>query len=250
MRAGHTYHWWLEFLRLEEGASSPQRSISGPFSFTLEGGSAVAPTPEVPEVEPTAPQSTKTFRSAATLPSVARYAGERSIKHTRLTSVIYRTMKALGAPRTLAVGCWSEFDFGAVAVSADFLTHEGDVELAGFWLGRQPRWLHLAPRVCSSIQELLDTRRPSAKRAFGLTVALHETIHAYGIGNEAQTNCFAVQLVPVAARYVGLSPTAAGYLRKLAINITRRTAPAGYWNPDRCRDGGPWDLLPRTPNLR
>jgi hypothetical protein len=194
--------------------------------------------------------STKTWRSAPTLPTRNRYTGQRSIKHARLTDVIYDTMKALGLPRVLAIGCWTEPDFAAVARSADFDVHDGEISVAGFWLGRQPRWLHLAPQVCRSIQELFDTRRPTARRAFGLTVALHETLHAYGVSNEAQTNCFAVQLVPFAAQRAGLTGRSADYLRTLAINSTRRTAPSGYWDGDRCRDGGDWDLLPKLANLR
>jgi len=261
LRPGRTYYWWLDYRRLEDGAASSQRTISGPFSFTL----AQRPTPAAPPpaatppaakprtnvpATPTVRQSTKTYASAATLPAARRYSGTRSVKHQTLTDVIYGTMKALGAPRTLAVGCWSDFDFAAVARSANFSTRDGDIHLAGFWLGRQPRWLHLAPSVCHAVQQLLDTRRPSAKRAFGLTVALHETLHAYGIADEAQTNCFAVQLVPLAASRLGMRPTSGDHLRRLAIAVTRRSAPPGYWNAGRCRDNGPWDLFPKTANLR
>lgn len=251
LRPGRTYHWWLDYRRQEDGAPAPQRALSGPFAFTLVPAAApvASPEPQAATPVPAVRQSTKTYRSAPTLPSASRYEGDRSIKHAGLTSVIYKTMKALGAPRALAVGCWSEFDFDAVAESAEFVTHDGDVHLAGFWLGWQPRWLHLAPSVCTSIQQLLDTKRPTARRAFGLTVALHETVHAYGIGNEAQTNCYAVQLVPVAASFVGLSEKAGEHLRRLAVDVTRRSAPAGYWDARRCRDGGMWDLLPRRANL-
>ena len=176
-------------------------------------------------------ESTKTWHSAPTLPTRNRYTGDRSIKHQRLTDVVYETMKELGVPRTLAIGCWTEPDFDAVARSADFVVHDGDTSVAGFWLGKQPRWLHLAPDVCEWIQGLLDTRLPNARRAFGLTVALHETLHAYGIVNEAQTNCLAVQLVPFAAHHIGLGPRKSDYLRKLAVNMTRRTAPVRVLGP-------------------
>ena len=267
MKPGRTYYWWLDYRRLEEDSPAPQKRISGPFAFTLEQAPATPPAtapsttpatppatrPTPPAARPTKPTtrvSTKTWRSAATLPTRNRYTGERSIKHQKLTDVIYDTMKALGAPRVLAIGCWTEPDFEAVARSADFVTHDEDSVVAGFWLGRQPRWLHLAPDVCTWIQGLFDTRLPTARRAFGLTVALHETLHAYGIANEAQTNCFAVQLAPVAAHYLGLNRKRGDYLARLALNITRRTAPPGYWNHGRCRDGGDWDLLPRHVNLR
>jgi hypothetical protein len=250
---GRTYYWWLTYSRLEDGAAVPQGVVSGPFAFALAEAPASPPAPSsppAPATRPAASVSTKTYASAATLPTRDRYTGRLSIKHARLTDVIYRTMKALDAPRVLAVGCWSEFDFGAVAASADFVTHDDRTTLAGFWLGRQPRWLHLAPAVCTWVQGLLDTKLPTARRAFGLTVALHETVHAYGFSNEAQTNCYAVQLVPVAARFVGLTSARGEQLGRLALASTRGSAPPGYWDARRCRDGGAWDLAPGAANLR
>lgn len=255
MKPGRTYYWWLDYRRLEAGSTVPQRTISGPFAFTLVEASATPPaTPPAtrPVTRPAVPApgvSTKTWRSAATLPTRNRYTGRVSIKHQRLTRIVYETTKALGLPKVLAIGCWTEPDYEAVARSADFAVRDEDTSVAGFWLGRQPRWLHLAPTVCRGIQALLDTKQPTGRRAFGLTVALHEALHAYGIANDAMTNCFAVQLVPPAGRYAGLSAAKAGYLRKLAINITRRTAPPEYWNAGRCRDGGQWDLVPGVANL-
>ncbi len=266
MKPGRTYYWWLDYRRREEGATSSQKTISGPFAFRLEQAPATQPatppaspatppatpraTPATRPTKPTARASTKTWQSAPTLPTRNRYTGERSIKHQRLTDVVYKTMKEVAVPRTLAIGCWTEPDFDAVARSADFVVHDDDTFIAGFWLGKQPRWLHLAPDVCTSIQGLLDTRQPTGRRAFGLTVALHETLHAYGFDNEAQTNCYAVQLVPFAARHIGLGPRRVDQLGRLAVNVTRNTAPPAYWNHNRCRDGGEWDLQPKTVNLR
>jgi hypothetical protein len=199
---------------------------------------------------PATPASTKTFRSAATLPSLQRYTGARSIKHVRLSRVLYRTLKLVGVPRLLAVACWTPADFDGVAKSASVSTSRpDDSELVGFWLRRQPRWLHLSPDACVQLEALYATRQPTGARAFALTTMLHESIHAYGIGNEAMTNCFAVQLVPIAAVEMGFTPAKASYLGRLAIRKTRSSAPRGYWNAFRCRDGGPWDLLPRSKNL-
>jgi hypothetical protein len=122
-------------------------------------------------------------------------------------------------------------------------------ELLGFWLGRQPRWLHLAPGICTDVQALLTTRRANARRGAALSTVIHETLHAYGVRNEAQTNCFAVQLVPVFAWNHGLAVRQADYLGTLARNYTRRYAPTGYWNASRCRDGGAWDLFPGSRSL-
>jgi hypothetical protein len=78
---------------------------------------------------------------------------------------------------------------------------------------------------------------------------IHETLHAYGVINEAQTNCFAVQLVPVFGRNLGLGVKRANYLGTLARNYVRKYSPPGYWNAGRCRDGSAWDLFPGTSNL-
>jgi hypothetical protein len=158
-------------------------------------------------------------------------------------------MNQLGLPRQLAFACRNRADWISVLAAEGAEPERGLTTLLGFWLGRQPRWLHLAPEVCTDVQGLLATKRPNARRAGALSTVIHETLHAYGIANEAQTNCFAVQLVPVFGINLGMSPTRAGYLGTLARNYVRKWAPQGYWNGARCRDGGAWDLLP-GPNLR
>ena len=99
------------------------------------------------------------------------------------------------------------------------------------------------------MQGLLSSKQPNARRAGALSTVIHETLHAYGVVNEAETNCVAVQLVPLFGRNLGLSVKRADYLGTLARNYVRKYAPRGYWNGARCRDGGPWDLLPSTRNL-
>jgi hypothetical protein len=255
MKPGRTYYWWLDFRRREEGANSPEDRISGPFSFSLAQAAAPAPPPveeptyeDPPYEDPHDSASTKTVASAATLPSLARFDGSRSIKHTTLTQLVYRTMRQLGLPRQLAFACWNRTDWLSV-VQAGGMEPEAGSQLLGFWLGRQPRWLHLAPGVCTDVQALLSTRRPNARRAGALTTVIHETLHAYGVRNEAQTNCWAVQLVPVFGRNLGLNATQVSYLGTLARSYTRMYAPAGYWSYANCRDGAGWDLFPSSRNL-
>jgi hypothetical protein len=78
--------------------------------------------------------------------------------------------------------------------------------------------------------------------AFGLVVALHEAAHAYGVGNEAKADCYAVQLVPLAARALGIGRARADRLGRVAVTHVRETAPEGYWDGSRCKPGGAWDL--------
>ena len=90
---------------------------------------------------------------------------------------------------------------------------------------------------------LLDTRKVNARRAFAVVTVIHESLHAYGVLNEAEANCYAVQYVRYFGRGMGLTQTRADYLEKLALNFTRRTAPRRYWNHLKCREGGAWDIF-------
>jgi len=93
------------------------------------------------------------------------------------------------------------------------------------------------------VQGLLSTKLPNARRAGAVATVIHETLHAYGVRNEAQTNCFAVQLVPAFGAALGLGTSRAAYMGTLARNYVRSRSPAGYWNASSCRDGGAWDLF-------
>jgi hypothetical protein len=192
-----------------------------------------------------------TMASAARLPSRSRFTGARSIKDTRLTSLVARTMRSAGyRPRTLAVACWTSRDFDAVLAAVGRPTEIGWSSTLGVWFPAQPHWLHLGREVCADAQRLLDTKAASGRNASGLAVVLHEALHAYGIRNEAEANCLAVQLTPTAARFAGLPRARARYLGSLALHYVRATAPQRYWNASRCRDGGAWDREPGRVNLR
>jgi hypothetical protein len=254
LQPGRTYYWWLAFRRQDPGGPAPTDRVSGPFSFSLVAQATPPPAPAPPPVKdpPVGPHtsvSTKTFAAAATLPGSAVFNGRRSVKHTTLTRLVYRTMKQLGVPRQLAFACWNRSDWLSVLAAEGAEPEHGNTQLLGFWLGRQPRWLHLAPGICTDVQGLLTTRQPNARRAGALATAIHETLHAYGVINEAQTNCFAVQLVPVFGSNLGLGAKRAGYLGTLARNYVRKYSPPGYWNGARCHDDGAWDLFPSARNL-
>jgi hypothetical protein len=186
--------------------------------------------------------------TAARIPTANHFDGFRSIKHAPLTNALYATMKEeTGKPQLLAVACWSPTDWPSV--SGDDAPSKSGVMVMGFWKGDQPRWLHLSFTACDEIQQVIDGEPLTGARASGLVVAAHETLHAYGVHNEAQTNCYAVQITPVFAKKLGVDPSKIGHLTKLARNYTRLTAPSGYWNAYNCRDGGRWDLEPGINNL-
>lgn len=138
------------------------------------------------------------------------------------------------------------------ARSAGGLDEPGFVT-AGFWRADQPRWLHVSPKRCSDLQALIDTRQPNGQRAFALTTILHERIHAQDLSrrySEAQTNCYAVQLVRSFARELSFTPSKALRLETLAVRKTRAVSPRPlYWHSGLCRDGESWDLVPEFDNL-
>jgi hypothetical protein len=219
-------------------APRPASSSYGPHLLTVDFPLAWSP-PVLAVGTVAGDQSPRSIAAAPTLPARARFTGVRSIKNTRLTQLVYKTLKGVvGKPRLLAVGCWTTNDFEAVSGGS---VAGGNVTLA-FWSSRQPRWLHISGDACDDFQRLLDTGTPNGRRASSVVTALHEATHAYGIGDEAQANCYAVQLVPLAGRKLGMSETQAAYLGRLGLNYTRRTAPRAYWDATDCRNGGTWDL--------
>jgi hypothetical protein len=194
-----------------------------------------------PPSPPPPPRKPMTVRDAPRLPSRPRYAHD-SIKHTQLAKHVYSTIKVVGGSRRLSVICWSTFDWPSVLESMGAPPPGGRVVIGGFWWPGQPRLLHLAPKVCADVQGLLSTKAINGQRAHAVAVALHETSHAYGIRNEAQANCYAVQLVYWFARTLRLPPAKALRMESLAVRGVRARSPRNYWDADRCRDGGSWDL--------
>lgn len=237
---------------LTTGAKDADLAPNGPpsFRYVLTGQTPATPPAGTPGPARTS-GSTAHKESAARLPSRTRYDGTRSIKNTTLGRAIYRTMKeTVSRPRLLAIACWTSDDFASVLAAEGIAQDTGGAHTVGVWFGRQPRWLHLADEICVQIQRLVDSGAANGQRAGALVVAMHETLHAYGIHDEAQTNCYAVQLAPAAAGYLGVPKARIPYLGSLGLRFTRRYAPDGYWDDERCRDGGAWDLFSDRRNLR
>jgi len=209
------------------------------YTYTLTQGPAQPPPP--PPVRP------KTFQDASGLPQRIKFVGT-SIKHVRLGEKMYQASKRLGVPRVVSVACWSKTDWTPVLKSAGGLGEPGTVT-AGFFRRDQPRWLHIAPKQCADVQALISTRAINGQRAYALATVLHERVHAQGVSNEAQTNCYGVQLVFEFARELNFVLTKALRLEQLAVRKSRAVAPRGYWDPARCRDGGAWDIFPEFRNL-
>jgi hypothetical protein len=225
--AGRTYYWWAV---VEAGDG---QLTYGPWTLTV----AASPSGGTGTTAPT-----RTRFAAPNLPSVSRWVGA-SAKQTRLTTAVYQYSKWLGFPRRVAVACWSDRDWPTVTEMAE---HHN---LLGFWAPTQPRWLHLSPRVCRAMETLLTNRPhyPNAIIANALDTVAHEMIHAMGIGNEAKTECLAMQTADVVGWYLGVRGQ---YLRGLSrlFLAANKQRPPQYRDAYRCREGGPWDLDPGHPS--
>ena len=224
---GDTYYWWAV---IEAGGGS---WTYGPWRITIgsrpAGGSGGA-----------APARTRF--AAPNLPTVRRWKGA-STKHQRLTQAVYQYSKSVGYPRRVAVACWSDRDWPTVSESAN--PHL----LYGFWSRLQPRWLHLAPRICRAMETLLTSRPvyPNVITANALSTVAHEMLHAMGIRNEAMTECFAMQTGDVLGWHLGIRGQ---YLRGLSrlFLAANRALPPRYRDAARCREDGAWDLAPGEPS--
>jgi hypothetical protein len=194
------------------------------------------------------PPPPKSLEDAPTLQKRERYASA-SIRHGRLAWAVYETMKVAGGGRQLQVACWSKTDWPSVVAGMGGTTSTKRTVLVGFWHPTQPRFLHLSPKACADVQALIATRKSNGQRAAAAAVALHETAHMYGVRNESQANCYGVQLVYYLARELRFPRAAALRLERLAVRKIRASAPRGYWDTTRCRDGGEWDLDDATRNL-
>jgi len=156
-------------------------------------------------------------------------------------------MKRLGAPRVVAVACWSRADWSSVLESVG---NDSRDRIDGFWLRAQPRWLHLSPKQCTDVQGLMSDRQPNGQRAYALSTVLHERIHAQGVFSEAQAECYANQLVYEFARELNFVYTKALRLMQLAVRKSNAAfSGTKYRDPVRCRDEGAWDLYPAFRSL-
>jgi hypothetical protein len=152
------------------------------------------------------------------------------------------------ARKRIEARCWSASDWSAL--TREIAAAGGEsvrVDFAGFaWIAGSS--INLAPRVCRPLRQLEN--RPDDRRyrqhplewARAVSLVAHEAEHAFGIENEAETECYAIQRTADAAESIGVPSDLA---RRFARAIWARydEEPAGYSSSE-CRDGGAFDLLP------
>jgi hypothetical protein len=168
------------------------------------------------------------------------------VKQTRLSQAAYALSKVIGAPKSIAVACWSTLDWRSIAGE----NPESRYSILGFWDPSMPHWLELSPGICNTLETLTYKRPKFANRftANAVDTLTHEMIHALGIHNEALTECFSMQLLWLTARSLGVPLPYAQTLSKLSLENYGFHPPA-YVNRSACRENGAWDLFTGRPSL-
>jgi hypothetical protein len=117
---------------------------------------------------------------------------------------------------------------------------------------------HLSAATCESLERIWRADEPPSfaclrtlcetetlELVAGLVTLAHESWHLRGVTNEAQTQCYALQTVELAALRLGVLPPDA---RAVAEFIVRHDAglPEGEYHSHECAPGGAYDLYPGT----
>jgi hypothetical protein len=163
------------------------------------------------------------------------------------TNTDYSRVASRLAHKHVAAHCWSFADWRSLNDEVLALWHHG-VDFAEGFANIGADSIELNPYVCTTLALLQVQAYDNDYRTYALAYAdavdtlAHEATHARGVSDEAQTECYAIQLVPRTASLLGLSP-AVGRLFANALWRDYPHEPRGYGTP-RCRNGGPLDLRP------
>jgi hypothetical protein len=199
------------------------------------------------------PKRTRTMFDAPSLHPAARYTG-KSIRQTRLSAASYKLSKVIRLPKTVDVACWSVADWRTV--SGDNPMTDGGYSTLAFWSPLLPHWINLSPGICRGIETLVHHRPkyPNRYTADAVETVTHEMMHAIGVnrqrfGNqaEARAECYGMQLSIILAVELGVPYSYADKLSKYNLE-NYRDRPPNYQDPVHCREGGPWDVYPKTPS--
>ena len=109
-------------------------------------------------------------------------------------------------------------------------------------------WFHDAPARWDPRTCVQTDCRYTFDIVFALQTVAHESYHLLGYTNEAQVDCYGMQSIWFVATRLGASLAEGEALAQLfaqRIYPLRRTETPAYWSPE-CRDGGTYDLRPRS----
>lgn len=166
------------------------------------------------------------------------------------TNTDYSRIASTLAHKRVAAHCWDFADWASLnAEVAALYDKPAEFHAAGFAnIGAGS--IELDPYTCTTLA-LLQAKAyandyRSDARGFGeeVDVLAHEATHARGVADEAKTECESIQLVPRTTMLLGLSAKV-GRLFANALWRAYRFEPKGYSTP-KCRNGGPYDLHPKS----
>jgi hypothetical protein len=170
-----------------------------------------------------------------------------------------------------------EHEANLAAVASVIAGREVEVRCPGFWssllniqarshVGYGPDGLpeehtDLTPETCSRLASFADskTKEPyscfwtsgascgdeAPKVAWALTTLAHEAYHLAGVKSEAETQCYAMQALPLVASRLGAEPAHAQALAGYVFANQYPSIQSDYKSSD-CRPGGAYDLHPET----
>jgi hypothetical protein len=146
------------------------------------------------------------------------------------------------------IRCWSAADWPKIVKeSADYSVEPADPgNEYGFVLTEERA--NLSPDTCRLLDDLTYRgAHPTGKRELALAQAVvtlaHETQHVAGVGDEAEAECYAMQLARETASRLGASDDYADELASRFWRELYRRRPPDYRSPN-CRNGGALDVYP------
>lgn len=153
------------------------------------------------------------------------------------------------AGKSAPVFCWNAADWNSLHVRRREERGEGLSWVLGY-VPRGSTQINLAPEVCNRLDLLAYKRsRPRGNARVDFAEAVdtlaHESMHAFGVTDEANTECYSLQLMDWTAMKLGTNFAYARDMSTLAWRIIYPRIPPEYQTED-CYDGGPLDLFPKS----
>lgn len=147
------------------------------------------------------------------------------------------------------VYCWNAGDWNSLHVRRREQRGEGLSWVLGY-VPRGSTAINLAPEVCNRLDLIAYKRnrpRGSARVHFAEAVdtLAHESIHALGVTDEAETECYSLQLMDWTAMKLGTNLAYARDMSTLAWRVLYPRIPPEYLTEE-CYNGGPLDLFPKS----
>jgi hypothetical protein len=156
------------------------------------------------------------------------------------------------AGKPVTARCWSPYDWPHLLAETNAIDDRHapkSVDILGFAnLGGDA--VDLSTEVCYYLQ-LIElggyaavNGRATPFAASALATLAHEAEHAHGVADEADTECYALQMIPTVARVLGLTRREG----RIFADAAWRAYPQEprHYRTSACRNGGPLDLHPRS----